>query len=109
VLEAGRDLGACPISTFIHVTLPLSRNGILAASVLIALPMFGDYYTNDVISGSPRTSMIGNQINLFFQESTGANVGACLVIVLSVLLAALMSYYLWITVRASAQTSASLL
>ena len=53
VLEAGRDLGASPIRTFLHVTLPLSRHGILAASVLIALPMFGDYYTNDVISGSP--------------------------------------------------------
>ena len=73
VLEAGRDLGASPFSNFIHVTLPLSKNGILAAGVLIALPMFGDYYTNDVISNSPRTSMIGNQINLFFQEGTAAD------------------------------------
>lgn len=109
VLEAGRDLGGSPFSTFVHVTLPLSRNGILAASVLIALPMFGDYYTNDVISGSPRTSMIGNQINLFFQEGTQRTIGACLVIVLSVLLAVLMSYYLWVTVRASAETKESLL
>jgi spermidine/putrescine transport system permease protein len=101
VLEAGRDLGASPISTFLHVTLPLSRNGILAASVLIALPMFGDYYTNDVISGSPKTSMIGNQINLFFQGGPQRTVGASLVIVLSLFLAALMSYYLWVTVRAS--------
>jgi len=101
VLEAGRDLGASPISTFLHVTLPLSRHGILAASVLIALPMFGDYYTNDVISGSPRTSMIGNQINLFFQGGPQRTVGAGLVIVLSLLLAVLMSYYLWVTVRAS--------
>jgi spermidine/putrescine transport system permease protein len=109
VLEAGRDLGGSPISTFLHVTLPLSRNGILAASVLIALPMFGDYYTNDVISGSPHTSMIGNQINLFFQEGTQRTVGASLVIILSVLLAVLMSYYLWVTVRASAETKESLL
>ena len=109
VLEAGRDLGGSPISTFIHVTLPLSKNGILAASVLITLPMFGDYYTNDVISNSPKTSMIGNQINLFFQGGAQANVGACLVIVLSLLLAVLMSYYLWMTVRASAQTQESLL
>ena len=109
VLEAGRDLGASPISNFLHVTLPLSRNGILAAAVLIALPMFGDYYTNDVISGSPKTSMIGNQINLFFQEGTQRTVGASLVIVLSVLLALLMSYYLWVTVRASAETQESLL
>jgi spermidine/putrescine transport system permease protein len=101
VLEAGRDLGASPISTFLHVTLPLSRHGILAASVLIALPMFGDYYTNDVISGSPRTSMIGNQINLFFQGGPQRTIGASLVIILSALLAVLMSYYLWVTVRAS--------
>jgi putrescine transport system permease protein len=101
VLEAGRDLGASPLHTFLHVTLPLSKHGIMAASVLIALPMFGDYYTNDVISGSPRTTMIGNQINLFFQGGPQRTVGASLVVVLSVLLAALMSYYLWVTVRAS--------
>src|SRR5581483_8569416 len=101
VLEAGRDLGASPIRTFIHVTLPLSRHGILAASVLIALPMFGDYYTNDVISGSPHTTMIGNEINLFFQGGPQRTVGASLVIVLSAMLAVLMSYYLYVTVRAS--------
>jgi putrescine transport system permease protein len=108
VLEAGRDLGGSPFRTFLHVTLPLSRNGILAASVLITLPMFGDYYTNDVISNSPRTSMIGNQINLFFQEGTEQAIGASLVIVLSLFLAVLMSYYLWVTVRASAETRESL-
>lgn len=101
VLEAGRDLGASPVRTFLHVTLPLSKIGILAASVLIALPMFGDYYTNDVISGSPKTTMIGNEINLFFQGGPQRTVGACLVIVLSAVLAVLMSYYLWVTVRAS--------
>jgi spermidine/putrescine transport system permease protein len=101
VLEAGRDLGASPVRTFLHVTLPLSKIGILAASVLIALPMFGDYYTNDVISGSPKTTMIGNEINLFFQGGPQRTVGACLVIALSAVLAVLMSYYLWVTVRAS--------
>jgi spermidine/putrescine transport system permease protein len=101
LLEAGRDLGASPVSTFVHVTLPLSRQGILAGSVLIALPMFGDYYTNDVISGSPRTSMIGNQINLFFQGGPQRTVGASLVAVLSLLLAVLMSYYLYSVARAS--------
>jgi ABC-type spermidine/putrescine transport system permease subunit I len=53
--------------------------------------------------------MIGNQINIFFQQGSQPAVGASLVIVLSVLLAALMSYYLWITVRASAETKESLL
>jgi putrescine transport system permease protein len=101
LLEAGQDLGASPLSTFLHVTLPLSRQGILAGSVLIALPMFGDYYTNDVISGSPGTSMIGNQINLFFQGGPQRTVGAALVIVMALVLAVLMSYYLYSTARAS--------
>jgi putrescine transport system permease protein len=105
LLEAGRDLGASPIGTFLHVTLPLSRQGILAGSVLIALPMFGDYYTNDIISGSPRTSMIGNQINLFFQGGPQRTVGAGLVVVLSALLAVLMSYYLVSVARASRQAA----
>jgi spermidine/putrescine transport system permease protein len=106
LLEAGRDLGASPASTFVHVTLPLSRPGILAGCVLIALPMFGDYYTNDIISGSPATSMIGNQINLFFQGGPQRTVGAGLVIVLALLLAALMSYYLFATARASRSAAA---
>jgi spermidine/putrescine transport system permease protein len=106
LLEAGRDLGASPASTFFHVTLPLSRPGILAGCVLIALPMFGDYYTNDIISGSPATSMIGNQINLFFQGGPQRTVGAALVIVLAVLLGVLMSYYLWATARMTRQAPA---
>ena len=41
---------------------------MLAAAVITALPMFGDYYTADLLSGAPRTSMIGNQIQFFLLE-----------------------------------------
>src|SRR6478672_12176740 len=54
-IEAARDLGATPFQAFRKVTLPLSRPSILAGSALVVLPMFGDYYTNDLISASPRT------------------------------------------------------
>ncbi len=53
LIEAARDLGAPPRDAFRRVILPLSRPGILAGMVLIALPMFGDYYTQDLMSGSP--------------------------------------------------------
>ena len=53
-IEAARDLGASPAGAFWRVVVPLSKTGTLAGIVLIALPMFGDYYTPDLISGSPQ-------------------------------------------------------
>ena len=98
-IEAARDLGATPFRAFLHVTLPLSRPSLLAGSALVVLPMFGDYYTNDLISASPRTSMLGNEINLFMQGGPQKNLGAALVIVLMAILAIGMTYYLWQTAR----------
>jgi ABC-type spermidine/putrescine transport system permease subunit I len=94
LLEAARDLGASGRQTFWRVTLPLSRQGLIAASVITALPMVGDYYTNDLLSASPRTEMIGNQIVYFLQGTTQPQVGASLVLILSVLLLVLMAGYL---------------
>ena len=45
--------------------------------MLIALPMFGDYYTPDLVSGSPQTSLIGNQIDQFTRQGSQKVVGAC--------------------------------
>jgi spermidine/putrescine transport system permease protein len=99
-LEAARDLGASSKATFLRVTLPLSVPGILAASVITALPMFGDYYTNDLISASPRTTMIGNQIDQFTRQGSQKTVGAVLTMLLAMFLLVLMFYYLRTTRRA---------
>jgi ABC-type spermidine/putrescine transport system permease subunit I len=105
LLEAARDLGATRRQAFLRVTLPLSKQGMLAGGVLVALPMFGDFYTNDLISGSPQTSMIGNQINLYYQGGVQPTVGAALVILLSVFLAVLMCYYVYTVARASREVA----
>ena len=93
-IEAARDLGASPSSAFRRVTLPMSRPGILAGLVLISLPMFGDYYTQDLVSSSTKTSMIGNQIDQLTRQGSSKVVGACLTVILAVLLLGLMFYYL---------------
>jgi ABC-type spermidine/putrescine transport system permease subunit I len=98
-IEAARDLGATPWQAFRRVTLPLSRPSILAGSALVVLPMFGDYYTNDLISGSPRTNMLGNEINLFVQGGPEKALGASLVLVLMAILAVGMAYYIVQTAR----------
>ncbi len=100
LLEAARDAGATARSAFFRVTLPLSKQGCIAAAVIVALPMFGDYYTTDLLSRSPKTSMIGNQITFYIQNSTQKQVGASLVLILSAMLLVLMAYYVWVTARA---------
>ena len=100
VIEAARDLGASPFRAFVRVTLPLSMPGILGGLVLIALPMFGDYYTPDLLSSSPSTNMIGNQIDLAIHRGSEKPLGAALTVVLSLMLVVLMAYYLRQTHRA---------
>jgi ABC-type spermidine/putrescine transport system permease subunit I len=98
-LEASRDLGAGQMSTFLRVTLPLSRQAILAGCVIVTLPMFGDYFTQTLLAGTRDTAMIGNLI----VSSVGSSLvqeGAVLVLLLVVLLIAPMLYYLRSTQRA---------
>jgi ABC-type spermidine/putrescine transport system permease subunit I len=106
-LEAARDLGASPLATFRTVTLPLSKAGVLGGAVLITLPMFGDYYTPDLVSGSPRTSMIGNQIDLYFHGGPQPTLGAAVTIVLAGFLTLLMAYYMWTIHRAAREVGAT--
>ena len=75
------------------VTLPLSVPAILTGIAILALPMFGDYYTPDLLSGSPQTSLVGNQINLYIRGGQQIPVGAALVVVLMLLLSILLAYY----------------
>ncbi len=63
MLEAARDLGAGRWETFRRVIWPMSRTAVVVSLLVTSLPMLGDYFTNDLLSGSPDTSMIGNLIN----------------------------------------------
>jgi len=104
LLEAAWDLGAGSLRAFVRVTLPLSKQGILAGTVIIMLPMFGDYFTADLLSGRVTTSMIGSQIYFYLQGSTlGAAQaqGAALVTIVAGLVSILTVYYLVTTARAS--------
>jgi ABC-type spermidine/putrescine transport system permease subunit I len=101
LLEAARDLGASRRRTFLLVTLPLSRQAILAGLVVTALPMFGDYFTNDLLSGSPRTSMVGNLVNDAISSPGQGGQAAALVLLLMVLLLAPMLAYVRTTGRAA--------
>jgi spermidine/putrescine transport system permease protein len=110
-LEAAWDLGASSFGTFIRVTLPMSKQGVLAGTAIILLPMFGDFYTAELLSGGrPETSMIGNQIVLLLQGSTLGSAqarGAALVTALAVLVSVLTLYYLVSTAKTTREARRS--
>ena len=99
LVEAARDLGATSRQAFRVVTVPMAKAGVAAAAILIALPMFGDYYTNDLLSRSPKTEMLGNQIDYYINNSSQPQRGAILVLMLSVLLLIGLSWYLRSTAK----------
>ena len=93
LIEAARDLGATGFDLFRRVILPMSVPGIVAGSLLIALPMMGDYFTSDMLSKSPSTAMIGNLINLsIVSPGQAGQAGALLILVLLVLLVPMVLY-----------------
>lgn len=68
LLEASADLGARPMTTFFHVTLPLSMPGIIAGFMLVFIPAIGEFVIPELLGG-PDTLMIGRVLwNEFFSN-----------------------------------------
>jgi ABC-type spermidine/putrescine transport system permease subunit I len=104
LLEAGRDLGLGRTWTFVRVTLPLSRQPILTGMLITVLPMLGDYYTNQLLSGARNTAMIGNLIQGQLSIPS-AGQGAILSLIVLVVLLVPMIYYVIATNRSSRAAS----
>ncbi|MDO9235176.1 MAG: ABC transporter permease subunit [Aquabacterium sp.] len=58
LLEAASDLGATAWVAFWQVTVPLSRAGIVAGSMLVFIPCVGEFVIPELLGG-PQTLMIG--------------------------------------------------
>ena len=105
LIEAGRDLGLGRIRTFVRITLPLSRQPILTGLLITVLPMIGDYYTNQLLSGAASTSMIGNLIEGQLGTPGLEGQGAVLSLLLLLVLLIPMIYYVVATNRSSQAAS----
>jgi len=101
LLEAGRDLGLGRARTFWRVTLPLSRQAILTGMLITVLPMVGDYFTNQMLSGASSTAMIGNVIDSQLNTASQQSQGAALSLLLLAVLLVPMLYYVFQSRRAA--------
>lgn len=63
-IEAARDLGASGWKVFLHVTLPLTRAGIMIGSVFVFVLAMGDFGTYRLIGGGTVGSIGVNISNL---------------------------------------------
>jgi len=58
LLEAAADLGASPWVAFWKITVPMSKAGIIAGSMLVFIPCVGEFVIPELLGG-PETLMIG--------------------------------------------------
>ncbi|HXG67259.1 MAG TPA: ABC transporter permease [Blastocatellia bacterium] len=99
LLEAAQDLGANRFWTFVKVTLPLSRPGVIAGVVLVFIPSLGAFITPDLLGGA-KSVMIGNLIqNQFAQLNQPLGSALSLILTVAVLL------LLFLAIRAGLKSS----
>ena len=74
-VEAARDLFATPTRAFFHAVLPQTLPGLLAGTVLVAVPAFGMFVVPELLGGG-RSSMIGNLVARQFADGANWPLGA---------------------------------
>ena len=86
LIEAAADLGATPLKTFWLVTVPLSRSGIIAGSLLVFIPAVGEYVIPELLAG-PSTLNIGRAMwNEFFANLDWQRASAVAIVMIALIL-----------------------
>ncbi|WP_179580919.1 ABC transporter permease [Glaciibacter psychrotolerans] len=96
--EASKDLGAARFATFMQVTLPLARPGIIAGALLVYIPLMGDYITATVLGGA-KGNMIGQLVASQFQTAQNWALGSAMAVVLILVIlasAAAVGLLIWL-------------
>ncbi len=86
LIEAAADLGASPWKTFWLITVPLSKRGIIAGSLLVFIPAVGEYVIPELLGG-PETIMIGRVLwDEFFSNNDWPMASAVTIVMILLIL-----------------------
>lgn len=92
LLEAASDLGAKPVTSFLRITLPLTKPGIFAGCVMVFIPSMGLYFVTDMMGGS-KTLVIGNLIKNQFITARNWPLGAAMSVILIIITLLMLKGY----------------
>jgi spermidine/putrescine transport system permease protein len=98
LVEASKDLGAGRWATFRQVTLPIALPGLVTGSILVFIPMMGEYVIPQIL-GYGRVFLVGNALVLDFLEFRNWPAGAAKAVGLIALMFVTISAYLWFVNR----------
>jgi len=91
-LEAAADLGTSPFKAFWLITVPLSKAGIIAGSMLVFIPAVGEYVIPELLGGSS-TLMIGRVLWDEFFSNNDCPMASAVAVVMILLILVPMGVY----------------
>ncbi len=93
LLEAAHDLGASPWKAFWLITVPLSKPGIIAGSMLVFIPAVGEFVIPSLLGGAENL-MIGRVIwDEMFSSNNWPRASALSIVMILVILIPLVWHY----------------
>ncbi|EIK98479.1 binding-protein dependent transport system inner membrane protein [Pseudomonas sp. M47T1] len=92
LLEAASDLGSSTFNSFWKITIPLSKNGIIAGCMLVFIPVVGEFVIPELLGG-PETLMIGRVLwQEFFNNRDWPVASALAVVMLAILIVPILLF-----------------
>jgi spermidine/putrescine transport system permease protein len=98
LVEASKDLGAGRWGTFRQVTLPIALPGLVTGSILVFIPMMGEYVIPQIL-GYGRTYLMGNALVTDFLEARNWPSGSARAVFLIIIMVVTIAGYVWFVNR----------
>ncbi len=98
LIEASKDLGAARWATFRQITLPIILPGLVTGTILVFIPMMGEYVIPQIL-GYGRTYLMGNALVTDFLEARNWPSGSARAVFLIMIMFVTIAGYLWFVNR----------
>ena len=108
LVEASKDLGANRWATFRQITLPIALPGVITGSILVFIPMMGEYVIPNIL-GYGRVFTVGSALVLRFLEARNWPTGSAQAVVLVGIMLVSVTFYVWFINRGRRSRDVSML